>query len=129
MKKLVFLFSILLTLFLNYSCASTGFLMARAKVTLLSESYPSKSKDAKIDVFLTNKPDQVYTEFAIIKCNDTDDKWCMSQILIKAREIGADAVIITGKANTYGIGIPIGNYSTYVINQDYGMTAVAIKYK
>jgi hypothetical protein len=129
MKKIVLIFLLLLTsTILLTNCASTGFLMAKAKVTLFGETYPKKDPEAKIDVFMTNRPTIGYVEFAQITCKDTNDKWSLDQITKKAREIGADGIIIVGKAGSSGVGIPMG-YSTYVVSEEYGMTAVAIKYK
>ncbi len=51
----------------------------------------------------------------------------MEQVLKKAREIGADEIILVGKAGSSGIGVPLG-YSTYVLSEEYGITAIAIKY-
>lgn len=126
MKRFGFIIYLLISTLIISSCASTGFLMAKAKVTLFGDSYPPKSEDAKIDVY--NKPTQEYVEFAQITCGDTNDKWSLEQITKKAREIGADGIIIIGKAGTSGVGIPMGT-STYVVSEEYGMTAVAIKYK
>ena len=103
-------------------------MMAKAKVTLFGETYPPKEAGAMIDVFITNKPTQEYSEFAQITCRASNDKWNIEQITKRAREIGADAIIIIGKAGSSGVGIPMG-YSTYVVSQEYGMTAVALKYK
>ena len=128
MKKFGFIIYLLVSALIISSCASTGFLMAKAKVTYLGDSYPAKSDDAKIEVYMTNKPTQEYVEFAQITCRDTSDKWSLEQITKKAREIGADGIIIIGKAGTSGVGVPIGNL-TYVVNEEYGITAVAIKYK
>lgn len=47
---------------------------------------------------------------------------------MKVREIGADGIIKIGKAGTSGVRIPMGT-SIYVVSEDYGMTAFAIKYK
>lgn len=127
-KKIGFLILLIASVLLFSRCASTGFLMAKAKVTLFNDSYPAKSEDAKIDVYMTNRPTQEYLEFAQITCGDTNDKWSLEQIIIKAREIGADGIIIIGKAGSSGVGIPMGT-STYVVSEEYGMTAVAIKYK
>jgi hypothetical protein len=126
MKKLIpFL---LMCLFWG-GCASTGFLMARPKVTMFGNAtYLPKDENTVIDVYRTNRPAQEYVEFAEITCEDTNDKWCLEQITKKAREIGADAVIIIGKAGSYGLGVPMG-YSAYVVNSEYGMTAIAVKYK
>lgn len=127
-KRFGFLILLLVSAFLLSRCASTGFLMAKAKVTLFGNSFSTKDKDAKIDVYITNKPTLEYVEFAQITCGDTNDKWNLEQITKKAREIGADGIIIIGKAGSSGVGIPMGN-STYVVSEEYGMTAVAIKYK
>jgi hypothetical protein len=110
------------------SCASTGFLMAKPKVILFGETYPKKEAAAKIDVFVTNKPTLEYVEFAQITCNDTNDKWNLEQITNKAREIGADGIIIIGKVTDSGVGIPVGDF-TYMLNDSYGIKAIAIKYK
>jgi len=123
---LISCFFVLILLF--YGCASNGFLMSKPKVTLFGEKYSQKDEGATIDVYMTNKPSQEYVEFAKITVADTNDKWCLKQILKKAREIGADAVIITGKAGSSGVGVPIGDL-TYVVSEEYGMTAIAIKYK
>jgi hypothetical protein len=129
MKRIGFVFYLFALMFLFSNCASTGFLMAKPTVTLFgSASYPPKDGKAIIDVYMTTKPNQEYVEFAKITCNDTSDKWSLEQIKKKAREIGADAIIIIGKSGSYGVGVPSG-YSTYVVSEEYGMNAIAIKYK
>jgi hypothetical protein len=128
MQRIGFNLFVILSAFLFTRCASTGFLMAKAKVTLLAETYPPKFAETKIDIFITNKPPQNYIEFARITCKDTNDKWNMEQVLKKAREIGADGIMLVGKAGSSGIGVPLG-YSTYVLSEEYGITAIAIKYK
>lgn len=128
MKKIGLIFCLLTSLLILTRCASTGFLMAKPKVTLFGETYPPKDEGTKIDIFMTNKPTQEYIEFAKITCKDTNDKWSLKQITKKALEIGADGIIIIGKAGATGVGIPMGN-STYVVSEEYGMTAIAIKYK
>ncbi|MDR1716353.1 MAG: hypothetical protein LBS20_10950 [Prevotella sp.] len=101
--------------------------MAKPKVTMFGYAYLPKDEGANIDVYITTKPTQEYVEFAKITIGDTSDKWCLQQIQKKAREIGADAVIITGTAGSYGMGItgPL----MYIQDETYGMTAIAIKYK
>lgn len=103
--------------------------MAKAKVTIIGQTYPPKEDYATIDLYITNKPIKEYIEFAKIKCADTNDKWCIEQLSKKAREIGADGIIIIGKAGTTGGSVPIGNTYTYVSTSGYGMEAIAIKYK
>ena len=128
MRRYRFIIYLLVSALIMSGCATTGFLMAKAKVSLLGESYPAKSEEAKIDVYITNKPTQEYVEFAQITCGDTIDKWSLEQISKKAREIGADGIILIGKTGTSGVGVPIGNL-TYIVSEEYGMTAIAIKYK
>ena len=112
----------------SVSCASTGFLMARANVVMYGNPYPAKAKDANINVYRTTKPDKEYIEIAEISCGDTSDKWSMKQILIKAREIGADGIIIIGKSGTMAVAVPIDD-NVYAISEKYGLKAIAIKYK
>ena len=128
MKRFGFIIFLIVSVLLFSRCASTGFLMAKAKVTLFGDTYPPKDEEAKIDLYMTNKPTQEYLEFAQITCGDTNDEWSLEQITKKSREIGADGIIMIGKAGTSGIGIPMGT-STYVVSEEYGMTAIAIKYK
>ncbi|WP_053228004.1 hypothetical protein [Spirochaeta cellobiosiphila] len=68
-----------------------------------------------------------YIELAEISCEDTDDNWAMDQILMKSKEIGADGIIIIGKAATYGYGISIGDM-LFTSFEAYGIKAIAIKY-
>jgi hypothetical protein len=109
-------------------CASTGFLMEKAKVTLFGEIYPFKEADEKIDIYLTALPMQEYIEFAQIICAASDDDWCIKQIKIEALKIGADGVIITGRVGSSGAGVPVGGIIV-TSNRQYGMKAIAIKYK
>lgn len=118
---------IMLTSLYIHSCASNGFLMAKAKVKMYQTAYPAKSDTATIDIYRSNRPDQKYLELAEISCGDTNDDWSMKQITIKAREIGADGLIIMGKAGSYGYGVPIGDM-VYTSTESYGITAIAIKY-
>lgn len=99
-----------------------------ATVTMISTAYPSKAHDAHIDIYVTNKPTSEYSEIALIKCGNISDKSTFKQIKIKAREIGADAVIITGRTGSSSVGIPMGDI-TFVATENSGFTAVAIKYK
>ena len=110
------------------SCKSTGFLMAKPKVTMISEPYPAKEENANIEVFITNVPSEPYIELAQISCDDTEDDWCLKQIKIKAREIGSDGIIILGKSTSGGVGVPIGNMY-YMSSEEYGMKAIAFRYK
>ncbi len=126
MKRYSFLL-IILSLFIG--CQSTGFLMGKAKVTMITDDfYAAKDEYAPIEVYIAKLPSKPYIELAQISCNDTNEDWCLKQIKIKAREIGADGIIILGKASTESVAIPIGSVY-YVGSEDYGMKAVAFRYK
>jgi len=118
----------LIILILFNSCASTGFLMAKPKVILYAKPYSPKKINAPIDVYQTTMPDHEYIEIAKITCGDTDDNWNMKQILIKAREIGADGIIIVGRSGSVAVAVPVDKM-TYAVDQGYGITAIAIVYK
>lgn len=109
-------------------CASTGFLMAKPKVVLYGPPLPAKPANAPIEVFQSQKPERPYQEIAKIEVGDTDDNWSMAQILKKAREIGADGVLITGRSGNYGVGVPVGT-AVYAATEAYGLVAIAFKYK
>ncbi|NEX12202.1 MAG: hypothetical protein C1942_05820 [Prosthecochloris sp.] len=94
---------IIFTLFILSGCASTGFLMAKPEVMMLGEAGPSKSPTDKIDIYYTKKPESNYAEIAKISVGDTDDDWCIKQIKLKAKELGADGAIIIGRVGSYGM--------------------------
>jgi len=110
--------------------------MAAPEVTMLRESHPPKQATDHIDVYYTKLPDRPYDEIAKIEVGDTDDEWNLKQIKRKAREFGADGVIIIGRVGTYGYGTGIGstsgNLSTsaiFGVGEGYGLVAIAIVYK
>lgn len=125
MKKLM---PIIFLIFLISGCQSTGFLMAKAKVTMINEPYPAKDENSNIEVYITNVPSDPYIELAQITCDDTEDDWCLKQIKIKAREIGADGIIIIGKSESGSFGVPLGSMYYFSL-EEYGMKAIAFKYK
>lgn len=116
------------SLVVSGGCASTGFMMARPKVTLYGTPLPPKSRTTPIEVFETQKPERPYREVARIEVRDTNDRWSLEQIQKKAREVGADGIIITGRSGRVGAGTPIGS-GTYAASRDYGMIAVAFVYR
>ena len=103
--------------------------MASPEVTMLKESHPPKQTTDHIDVFYTKPPDKPYDEIAKIKIGDTEDDWNLKQIKIKAREIGADGVIIIGRVGSYGYGTTVGTTAIIGAGEGYGMVAIAIVYK
>lgn len=102
--KFLFLSSIL-ALFLVASCASNGFLLAKPKVNMYTEAYPAKQEDAKIDIYRTRLPEQKYLELGEIVCAEINETYALNQTVMKAREIGADAIIILGTASPENFGI------------------------
>jgi hypothetical protein len=84
------------------SCAPT-------KVMMCGERFPPRAEDAPPDVYRTKAPDREYIEIAEISCGDTSDKYSMNQVQVKARELGADWIIILGKAITSHAGAPTEN--------------------
>jgi hypothetical protein len=119
-----------------HGCASTGFLMAKPEVTMFMEAGEPKAATDHIDIYVTKTPEKDYEELAKIEVGDTDDDWSLSQIKIKAREIGADAVIITGRVGSYGYvagtGTNAGTSTTTTglgVGEGYGLVGIAIRYK
>ncbi len=128
---LIALFAFIIT-----GCASTGFLMASPEVTMIGKAGTPQSPTANIDIYYTKKPEKSYEEIAIIKVGDTDDDWSIKQIKIKARELGADGAIITGRSGSYvyvtGVGTGTNSFSTSTgvgAGENYGLQAIAIRYK
>lgn len=72
MKKLLPLF---IFIFFLVGCQSTGFLMAKAKVTMINEPYPAKDENANIEVYITTVPSEAYIEISQITCDDTENDW------------------------------------------------------
>lgn len=135
----------ILIMILSLFCLVTLFGCASAKVVYFGSIYPQKSADAKIDIFQTKQPDKKYIEIARIECGDTSDDWNMKQILLKAREMGADGIIIIGRVGSYSMmpmygmtsGVVFGSSNSFSAfgsgfgmsaGRGYGLVAVAIKY-
>jgi hypothetical protein len=103
-----FMKSLVLFLFL------TVLLMGCTHVTMYREPFPSKLESANIDIYKTQKPTNEYIEIGEISANN------INSAIAKAREIGADAIIITGYKNIiYDDGV----------ERQHGIRGVAIKYK
>lgn len=99
---------------------------ASAKVTMFGTF--SYAPTTSVDVYHTTKPERSYVELAQISCGDTDDDWNLNQIKAKAMAIGADAIIIVGKSGSTAGAVPIGK-TFYAFSQEYGLVAIAVKYK
>ena len=102
--------------------------MTKPKVTMYTKPYPCKAIDAQIDIFQGKMPNREYIEIAKISCSSSVDSWNMKQILKKAREIGADGIIIIRRVATAGGVVPVGNVPDKG-NEAYGVVVVAIIYK
>jgi ABC-type branched-subunit amino acid transport system substrate-binding protein len=81
-----------------------------------------------IQVFKTARPDESYIEIAELTIKDSNGSKSMNRIIAKAKELGADGVIIIGSAGESGGAVPIGNI-IYMESGSYGIKAIAIKYK
>ena len=116
-------------------CASTGFLMAKPQVVMYMPAGIPKPIDYPIRIYHVTAPESPYEEIAQISVGDTNDEWCMTKIMEKAREIGADAVIMTGRVGSYSLATASGQMRgsrTYVGGMEaqsaYGMSAIAIRF-
>ena len=110
-----------------WGCASNGFFMAKPRMVLYGTTYPAKDVNTPVEIYRTQRPNRPYVEIGEISCNDTNDEYALNQILMKARSIGADAIIILGSASSSASGVPIGGV-LYSSTQQYGFKTVAIKY-
>lgn len=135
-KKLTTTLTLLFVSICFIGCASNGFLMAQPNVTVFKEGLTPRATSAPVDVYYSKVPDVEYDEIALISVGDTDDKWSMDQIKIKAREVGAEAVIIVGRVGSYGVAtgnaVSTGVTSSatgIAVGEGYGLEAIAIKYK
>jgi hypothetical protein len=114
-------------LVLLFSLASCAYVQT---VRYSDKMYEPKALDAQIDVFKL-VPNRPFVEVAELITESN-----INALKVKAREIGADAIIITGRKGTinfntmnaqiygqsaYGSGVGVGT--------PYGYTAIAIKYQ
>lgn len=98
--------------------------MAKPKVQVYQQHAPT----SQVDVWQTKAPDRPYTEIGRIEVGDTDDNYCMAQIVEQGKAMGADGVVIVGRAGSQAVAIPVGGM-VYAQSGEYGLVAVAIKYK
>jgi len=97
--------------------------MAKPKVQVYQAHPPTLA----IEIFQTKSPDRPYKEIGRIDVGDTDDAYCMDQIIREGKKMGADGVIIVGRSGSQAAAVPIGNM-IYATSGDYGLVAVAIKF-
>lgn len=142
MKKAFF--NAMLSLF-SLLVISTLFGCAVVKVVPFGPIYPPKNANANIDIYQTKQPDKKYIEIARIEAPAADDNWNMKHLLLKAKELGADGIIITGRVGSYSImpvygmssGVVSGSNNSFTafgsgfgmsVSEAYGLVAIAIKY-
>ena len=102
--------------------------MSKAVVVLYGQPYPTRIDSVQIDVYRSIKPSKAYIEVGEISCRDTNKEWALNQLKIKAREIGADGLIILGPGTTTSGGYVVGNVVVSSI-ESHGYNAIAIRYK
>ena len=102
--------------------------MSKAVVVLYGQPYPAKIDSVQIDVYRSIKPSKAYIEVGEISCKDTNKEWALNQLKIKAREIGADGLIILGPGPTSSGGYVVGNV-VVSSSESNGYNAIAIRYK
>ncbi len=107
---------------------AVGFMGCAARVSMYREALPAKPVNSNIDVYRTAKPNRAYIELGEIKFNSHSDKVNIKKLKEAARKIGADGIIIIGATNQSGGAVPIGKVAL-IGTEEYGMKAVAIKYK
>lgn len=79
----------------------------------------------EVEIFQTKPPEKDYIELGILSVEAGDD--AIIDLKNKAREIGANAIIILGEKNKGTVAVPIGNMAYGVpVNE---LEAVAIRYK
>lgn len=89
------------------------------KVQQLAPPFPPTTA---CEVFTTSKPDRSYTELAIIEVYQGGNTITLARK--KAMAMGADAIILTGRANYGAVTVAPG-----VVGAAEKMIFVAVKYK
>lgn len=111
-----------ITLYVLIAAFLIGCLSATPKVTRYNYAKPNTSSKPIIVHYFT--PDTTFEELGMVSCDDTNDQHNLTQLRIAARKMGADAIIILqGKKS---MDVPIGGVW---FTQEYGMKAIAIRYK
>lgn len=117
MKHLTVFF---ILIFFMVGCAPTTPTVYVMRYT--NEVYPPT---ANVEVLRTNPPDRQYVELGEIEINSKQDN-AVQYLVQKAKEMGADAIILMGEKNRGAVAVPIGQmvYAAPVTR----LWAIAIKY-
>ena len=99
----------------------------RTHSVLYTEPYPPKGQNSKIDVYNTLAPTRPYREIGEIEVRSNGAK-SIKKILLVARRMGADGVILQGPAGTQGSAYAVTDRVVVGRSHSYGKTAVAIVY-
>ena len=118
MRKLVLLFTLSV---LIASCAP--------QAKFLEYTEESFEPTSEVEIFHTRPPDEDYVEMGVIsiQIKKQNENEVIVIVREKAKEIGADAIIILGERNQGVVAMPIGNMAYGVPIRDF--QALAIKYK
>ncbi|MCW9705803.1 hypothetical protein [Fodinibius salsisoli] len=109
-------FPLLLLLTIFISCSNVDFLR-------YTDQTFEPTKEVK--VFQTNPPEKDYMELGLLSAEAGND--AIVDLKNKAKEIGANAIIILGERNKGTVAMPVGDMAYGVpINE---LEAVAIRYK
>lgn len=116
MRNLSFL---LISFFILTSCAP--------QVKFLKYTEQNFEQTSEVEIFQTNPPKDEYIEMGVlsirIKKQNEDD--VIINLRKKAKEIGADAIIILGEKTEGTVAVPVGNMAYGVPIRDF--RALAIK--
>lgn len=101
-------------------CAS---MMAKPEFTqYTTKTFTPKAITDDIEMYST-PPKKDYIELGMIVCRDSSKEWNLKQVKTKAREIGADAIIILHNESMTTAEIIAG------VKREVGIKAIAIKFK
>ena len=127
MKKLVY--SLLMFLMVQIGCAPS------VELTKLG-SLPRSPQTGEMDVYTSAEPiDKPYKEIALIKVTQglfgNKDQTMFDRLILKAKEIGADGVIILSQEIEYGGGRvqDLGSWTSYTQHKKKVLRASAIVYE
>ena len=104
---------------------SFTFFISCSSVDFLRYTEQTFEPTQEFQVFQTNPPDKDYTELGLLS-TETGKK-AIINLKKKAKEIGANAIIIIGEKNEGTVAMPMGNMAYGIPIKK--LEAVAIRYK
>lgn len=110
----------MMCLVLLVGCAS---MMAKPEFTqYTTKTFTPKTSVDDVEIYST-PPRKDYIELGMITCKDTSKKWNLQQVKTKAKDVGADAIIISHNESLTTAEIIAG------VERECGIKAIAIKYQ